>query len=67
MADATITENLSLDETNKLRASLGLLPLSADSDAAVSREEEAHENWAKYRDEKDKEAKQKEIKERIER
>ncbi|RUS15975.1 SART-1 protein [Endogone sp. FLAS-F59071] len=67
MADtAIVTENLSLDETNKLRASLGLPPLSADSDAAVSREEEAHENWAKYRDEKDKEAKEKEIKERIE-
>jgi U4/U6.U5 tri-snRNP-associated protein 1 len=46
MADA---EGISLEETNKIRISLGLKPLTDDKAPVADREKEAEDNFAKAR------------------
>jgi U4/U6.U5 tri-snRNP-associated protein 1 len=43
------TEEISLEETNKIRISLGLKPLTDDSAPADNREKQAEDNYAKRR------------------
>lgn len=52
MADA---ESISLEETNKIRISLGLKPLTDDKAPADSKEQTAEENYAKRREQERKE------------
>lgn len=52
MADA---ESISLEETNKIRISLGLKPLTDDKAPANSTEKTAEENYAKRREQERKE------------
>jgi hypothetical protein len=52
-------ESISLEETNKIRISLGLKPLTDDSAPADDKEKQAETNYAKQRE---GEAKQREIK-----
>ncbi|KAG9045561.1 hypothetical protein FS837_006105 [Tulasnella sp. UAMH 9824] len=52
MADA---ESISLEETNKIRISLGLKPLTDDKATADSKEQTAEENYAKRREQERKE------------
>ena len=55
----SMEESISLEETNKIRISLGLKPLTDDKAPADNREKEAEDNYAKRREqeEKDKEKK----------
>lgn len=46
MADA---ESISLEETNKIRISLGLKPLTDDKAPATDKDKEAQDNYAKVR------------------
>ena len=52
-------EELSLEETNKIRISLGLKPLTDDKAPAEDKEKQAEDNYAKRREQeaKDREAK----------
>jgi U4/U6.U5 tri-snRNP-associated protein 1 len=52
-------ESISLEETNKIRISLGLKPLTDDSAPAVDKDKEAEDNYTKRREQeaKDREAK----------
>jgi U4/U6.U5 tri-snRNP-associated protein 1 len=50
-------ESISLEETNKIRISLGLKPLTDDSAPTDSKEQQAEDNYAKER-EKDVQAKE---------
>ena len=43
-------ESISLEETNKIRISLGLKPLTDDKAPADNKEKEAEDNYAKKRD-----------------
>jgi U4/U6.U5 tri-snRNP-associated protein 1 len=52
-------ESISLEETNKIRISLGLKPLTDDSAPTDDREKQAEDNYAKQRE---REAKEKESK-----
>ena len=52
-------ESISLEETNKIRISLGLKPLTDDKAPADSQEETAAENYKKQRE---REAKERETK-----
>jgi hypothetical protein len=52
-------ESISLEETNKIRISLGLKPLTDDSAPADDKEKQAETNYAKQRE---AEAKQRETK-----
>jgi U4/U6.U5 tri-snRNP-associated protein 1 len=52
-------ESISLEETNKIRISLGLKPLTDDKAPAPGSDEQAESNYAKLRD---KEAKEREAK-----
>lgn len=52
MADA---ESISLEETNKIRISLGLKPLTDDKAPADTQEKTAEENYAKRREQERKE------------
>ena len=51
MADA---EGISLEETNKIRISLGLKPLKDDKAPANSKEKEAEDNYAKRKEDEKK-------------
>lgn len=56
----SMEESISLEETNKIRISLGLKPLTDDkASAADDKEKQAEDNYAKQRerDAKDREAK----------
>ena len=55
----SMEESISLEETNKIRISLGLKPLTDDSTPANDKEKEAEENYAKQRE---REAKEREAK-----
>lgn len=52
MADA---EEISLEETNKIRISIGLKPLTDDKEPADSEEKQAEDNYAKLRERERKE------------
>lgn len=49
----SMEESISLEETNKIRISLGLKPL-ADDNAPTDKEQEAHDNYAKHREQEAK-------------
>ncbi|KAG7089595.1 hypothetical protein E1B28_011262 [Marasmius oreades] len=55
----SIEESISLEETNKIRISLGLKPLTEDAPSTDDKEKQAEQNYAKRREQeaKDKEAK----------
>lgn len=44
-------ESISLEETNKIRISLGLKPLTDDKSPADKKEKEAEDNFTKKREE----------------
>ena len=48
-------ESISLEETNKIRISLGLKPLTDDSAPADDKEKQAETNYAKRREAETKE------------
>lgn len=48
-------EELSLEETNKIRISLGLKPLTDDKAAPADKEKEAEQNYARVREQAAKE------------
>lgn len=48
-------ESISLEETNKIRISLGLKPLTDDSAPADDKEKQAEDNYAKQRERQVKE------------
>ena len=52
-------ESISLEETNKIRISLGLKPLTDDKAPADSKEKEAENNYAKKREEEEREKEKK--------
>jgi U4/U6.U5 tri-snRNP-associated protein 1 len=45
----SMEESISLEETNKIRISLGLKPLKDDKAPANNKDQEAEENYAKQR------------------
>lgn len=51
----SMEESISLEETNKIRISLGLKPLTDDSGPANDKEQEAESNYASQRDKENKE------------
>ena len=53
------TESISLEETNKIRISLGLKPLTDDNDGVPDEQKQAEDNYVRVReqDAKDLEAK----------
>jgi len=55
----SMEESISLEETNKIRISLGLKPLTDDKAPADNNDQEAENNYAKMRarEAKDREAK----------
>jgi U4/U6.U5 tri-snRNP-associated protein 1 len=55
----SMEESISLEETNKIRISLGLKPLTDDSTPADDKEKQAETNYAKQRE---AEAKQRDTK-----
>lgn len=55
----SMEESISLEETNKIRISLGLKPLSEDPAPADDIDKHAEDNYARHRD---REAKQRESK-----
>lgn len=54
-----MAESLSLEETNKIRISLGLKPLTDDSASPDKKESTAEDNYAKRRDDEAKERERK--------
>ncbi|KAL0954550.1 hypothetical protein HGRIS_003516 [Hohenbuehelia grisea] len=58
-------ESISLEETNKIRVSLGLKPLTDDSKPANDPEKLAEENYAKQKERETKERESKKIADRI--
>lgn len=52
-------ESISLEETNKIRISLGLKPLKDDKAPADSKEKQAEDNYAKKRQEEEKDREKK--------
>ncbi|KAE9400241.1 SART-1 protein [Gymnopus androsaceus JB14] len=61
----SMEESISLEETNKIRISLGLKPLTDDSKPADDKEKQAEDNYAKQREREDKERESKKIADRI--
>jgi U4/U6.U5 tri-snRNP-associated protein 1 len=55
----SMEESISLEETNKIRISLGLKPLTDDKALADGKEQQAEENYKKQRE---REAKERETK-----
>jgi U4/U6.U5 tri-snRNP-associated protein 1 len=55
----SMEESISLEETNKIRISLGLKPLTEDAPSADNKEQQAEQNYSKRREQeaKDREAK----------
>jgi U4/U6.U5 tri-snRNP-associated protein 1 len=51
----SMEESISLEETNKIRISLGLKPLTDDSAPADDKEKQAEDNYAKQRERQVKE------------
>lgn len=58
-------ESISLEETNKIRISLGLKPLTDDSAPSDDKEKQAEDNYAKQRERQVKERETKQIFDRI--
>ncbi|KAG1871944.1 SART-1-domain-containing protein [Suillus tomentosus] len=58
-------ESISLEETNKIRISLGLKPLTDDSAPVDDKEKQAEDNYAKQRERQAKEKETKQIFDRI--
>ncbi|THV07440.1 SART-1 protein [Dendrothele bispora CBS 962.96] len=61
----SMEESISLEETNKIRISLGLKPLTDDSAPADDRDKQAEDNYAKRREREAKERETKKITDRI--
>ncbi|KAI0091284.1 SART-1 protein [Irpex rosettiformis] len=61
----SMEESISLEETNKIRISLGLKPLTDDKGPATDKEKTAEENYSRQREKEAKERETKEIQERI--
>ena len=55
----SMEESISLEETNKIRISLGLKPLTEDKAPEDDKEQQAEQNYSKY---KERETKQREAK-----
>jgi len=51
----SMEESISLEETNKIRISLGLKPLTDDKAPADDKDKQAEDNYAKQRDREAKE------------
>jgi U4/U6.U5 tri-snRNP-associated protein 1 len=51
----SMEESLSLEETNKIRISLGLKPLTDDKAPASDPDKQAEDNYKKVRDREEKE------------
>jgi U4/U6.U5 tri-snRNP-associated protein 1 len=51
----SMEESISLEETNKIRISLGLKPLTDDSAPANDKEKTAEDNYARQRERETKE------------
>jgi U4/U6.U5 tri-snRNP-associated protein 1 len=51
----SMEESISLEETNKIRISLGLKPLSDDKAPADDKDKQAEDNYAKLRQNETKE------------
>ncbi|KAI0030132.1 SART-1 family-domain-containing protein [Vararia minispora EC-137] len=58
-------ESISLEETNKIRISLGLKPLTDDSKPADDKDKQAEDNYAKQREQEEHEKERKRIQDRI--
>ncbi|KAH0585135.1 hypothetical protein H2248_008394 [Termitomyces sp. 'cryptogamus'] len=61
----SLEESISLEETNKIRISLGLKPLSEDAPTSNDKDKQAEDNYAKRREREDKERESKRIADRI--
>ncbi|KAI0956196.1 hypothetical protein AcV7_006656 [Taiwanofungus camphoratus] len=61
----SMEESISLEETNKIRISLGLKPLTDDSAPADDKEKQAEDNYARQREEEVKEREAKKIQDSI--
>ncbi|KAJ7035076.1 SART-1 family-domain-containing protein [Mycena alexandri] len=61
----SMEESISLEETNKIRVSLGLKPLTDDGAPADDKDKEAETNYAKQRDTEIKQRESKKIQDRI--
>ncbi|KAF9267736.1 SART-1 protein [Marasmius fiardii PR-910] len=60
-----IEESISLEETNKIRISLGLKPLTEDTPSTDDKETQAEKNYAKRREQETKEKEAKKVADRI--
>ncbi|CAL1716230.1 unnamed protein product [Somion occarium] len=61
----SMEQSISLEETNKIRISLGLKPLSEDAAPADDKEKQAESNYAQEREKAAKEKESRQIQERI--
>ncbi|KAG6879874.1 hypothetical protein C0992_010227 [Termitomyces sp. T32_za158] len=61
----SLEESISLEETNKIRISLGLKPLTEDAPTANDKDKQAEDNYAKRRQREEKERESKKISDRI--
>ncbi|KAG6885672.1 hypothetical protein C0993_011436 [Termitomyces sp. T159_Od127] len=61
----SLEESISLEETNKIRISLGLKPLAEDAPTANDKDKQAEDNYAKRREREEKERESKKIADRI--
>ncbi|RDB26410.1 U4/U6.U5 tri-snRNP-associated protein 1 [Hypsizygus marmoreus] len=61
----SMEESISLEETNKIRISLGLKPLTEDAAPADDKDRQAEDNYAKRRERETKEREAKKIQDRI--
>ncbi|KAJ7756440.1 SART-1 family-domain-containing protein [Mycena maculata] len=61
----SMEESISLEETNKIRISLGLKPLTDDSAPADDKDKQAEDNYAKQRELQNKQRESKKIQDRI--
>lgn len=55
LSKMSMEESISLEETNKIRISLGLKPLTDDAAPAGDKDKEAEDNYAKQRERETKE------------
>ncbi|KAF5382111.1 hypothetical protein D9615_004338 [Tricholomella constricta] len=61
----SMEESISLEETNKIRISLGLKPLTEDGPPADDKDKQAEDNYAKQREREQKERESKKIQDKI--
>ncbi|KAK7050991.1 hypothetical protein VNI00_005103 [Paramarasmius palmivorus] len=61
----SMEESISLEETNKIRISLGLKPLTEDAPSADNKEQQAEQNYAKRREQEAKDREAKKVADRI--